>query len=459
MDRKIYLLLGLLLGLGSCSVQYNVTGPIKNVKGDRSEFVNNPGIFYALPKTEVLVSVPLTIKKLIVGKYKGTWDGCVKACISNKKKAESCDTNKPRVQSTRYVFGDVVVKTHTLADLDHMYRLDLKFGIFHRANHTVEITKEGTMSTAVTEVESLVAETVVNTLKAVKSGTMLTEKTKAMTVMTMCSDFSVDYNNHEEWKLLNSNIKKAREDLLTNRQSVTSSYSEYIAFLEKYEKDLSSHPGAQVFNERKDVYTIATSLPLIATVTPTEGNKYDGNPLCPWRAQNSAGWAKSQPTKFAKNLSKKRNEIVEEKKASVNEKYSKFTKEELEEFECTYTNNILLSAIITATKLNITITPESYSCENNSCAEPKGDGGYRYRLAGFGEVKVTANMVGGKYENTARIPISQYGAIAMLPSKINGRKARLTLDTHTENGSIKKISVGNEPVSSSLPAEIVGIVK
>ncbi|MEK9724904.1 MAG: DUF4831 family protein [Rhodospirillaceae bacterium] len=82
-------------------------------------------------------------------------------------------------------------------------------------------------------------------------------------------------------------------------------------------------------------------------------------------------------------------------------------------------------------------------------------GGYRYRVPVAGKVEIKSNT---ETLATSRVPIAQFGPIAVLPARINGTLGKIVLETHPQTGGVQKVTLGATPLPSDTLSNAIGTI-
>ena len=151
--------------LAACSAKY-----VANRVTPEQVRVTTPGIYYSLPKTELLVVVGVKKTTKKSGIYGGdVWDDCVKACTGGKSKpAGSCPSVAPKPKVS-YELTSVKSYSRSIADPAHLYHVELDLKAFASFSHTFKLSNEGILTSSTSEIENKGVEVAINSAKAALS--------------------------------------------------------------------------------------------------------------------------------------------------------------------------------------------------------------------------------------------------------------------------------------------------
>ena len=153
-----------LIGLAGCGSQYEVA----HLEGPAvPEELPEPGIYYSLPLTEIVVRIPVTRTITKHSRYSFKFKENVEACQPEGKAPEDRlargapvpfplledpDDRTPPDTTIAFKRGRVGLFTRAKPDPLHRYRLDVSAGALSEFQHTVKVTEAGLLTDADTRI-------------------------------------------------------------------------------------------------------------------------------------------------------------------------------------------------------------------------------------------------------------------------------------------------------------------
>ncbi len=462
--------------LSGCSVRFAVD----KSKGDRTSIWEKPGIYYALPKTEVLVAVPVKTTKTRTGRYFEKWDDCVSICIGNQMPADaSCEVNDDDSSNT-YSIEAPTIKTRSVADYENLYSLDPDFEDFTSSNHTVEINERGILSSTTSETTDHKATAVLNLLDAIAKSAVSSPLESNLKEFSRgpetanetdgseepgretCSVFLRSYKQLEQLAEWRNKLDLARDKILAEGlQSAVSDLPAYLGFFEKLELGLIDLPGADVERELGKSFKEVSTSYLATRLIPLEGAALVSE-QANWRRIEDVDWL-SLPEA---NIAGWKTTMVDEESppdiigTDAEKSQDQETIATIEKTMHVALQENYATGLAASLQLAVKIDPYDFPPCDPSCPEAKGTAGYRYRIPARGFLRVTGKMEDavGKpklYAYEALLPVAQYGPIAALPHTIGGRRGKIALATHEDTGGLKTVTLENDAVPAELPGQTI----
>lgn len=432
-----------LLVIAGCSSQYTVS----KVDEKLPKYLPKGGIYYSLPKTEIVVQIPVTQTVTSHGELSYRFDENVKKCKSDA--SVDTGTDDKYESSTKLERGRITLFTRAIPDSKHRYRLDVTADLFSSFTHTVEVTKSGILTSAsstvkdgVAEVALAVASTVADLAK-ISSG--IVPAAAARTQIINCSVINEASNAIAAQTNELASIEADRKLLLlkTGLRTESDTLKQSIAYLDKRVAAVKKKYKKLVDKTKRDVKK-KSKFVLLSRMTPNEfsavideDNNNDGvnDNLLTFQAVALVPAIKTDET--ASTIPVVSGATAFETVQLID--ISKLEKE------------------IAKWKLKINVTPSiSYAtdCKNN-CISEDNVGGYKYRISASGtivvhgvvEVKDSNGQIVKESISLAQstLPIAQYGPIAQLPNEFGGSDGNISLALFTDTGALKTVTVGSTP--------------
>ena len=436
--------------VSACGTSYLVT----KVDGEKIPTVlPKQGIYYALPKTEVVVGIPISATTTKTGKYFGKFEKFLEACKAGPIKVPDVEKNDV-TPATSYKPGQVRIYTRAVPDMDHRYMLNVDADAFSSFSHTVELTEGGLLTSANSTVADGATAAVLATVdKVVEIAATVTgfgtgPLKESLDDFVDCKEIRnlegkrqalerelAVIEQKREQLLLVDGLKASSDtlqkalDLLDRQATGVMQKREYKDYLEKVGREKS----IKTFGAFKQL-----------DVEP-KGSSIDRGKDSTNKNQNAVAKWDVVPLPDAKAMSKDPLSTVTVPGTKIIEALPiQIAKE--------------LIAELDKWKVEISVEPNmeyDLKCSKKNpepnCSETlanSGDGGYRYRLPALGKIIVKGNTGNGKnIVAHATTPIAQYGPIAQLPSYFGGLEGNVELEVFTDTGALKKVTVGAKPQS------------
>lgn len=425
--------------------------------------LDEPGIYYSLPKTSVVVELIAAMHTTTVGPYideKRFRKGLL-SCQSNPSAEIAIgDTSNTRRQ---LVLGKPKVSAVSSADSAHRYRLNVNFAAFNSAKHTVKVNKLGVITNAdskVTNTSVLIAMDVFKAVLPVVTAFAMTAPSSVLRAGKSTTCIAIEkvrdtLKKHE--RAYQHALQKIHADrnafvLGQGLSAKPDAFKEALAIFARRQTALKKALGKNKAYQdaRNQVFGLTNTkiYQLLGTATPTEFQAFTSG--VKWRVTKQTGKDVKGPGAKAAGstvLSYERNKGA----PSPN-----------------------LNTWPEVLGLDITITADEpfaeLQCPAGGC--PQSDAkGHRYRLPAQATIEVslaTASATPGalpkpKIIATGHHSIAQYGPIAVLPNRINGLEGNIVLALDENTGSYTSITVGATPLPtdtvSSLTNGVLGTVE
>jgi hypothetical protein len=426
------------LVLSACGSEYIVTklpGP------EVSRVLPEKGIYYSLPRTEVVLRIPVTETVVTPGRLHHKFSENVEACKLDGNAVPDIASPEPKYTYTR---GRAQIFTRAIPDPDHRYRLDVNAGIFSSFSHTIEVTSQGLFSSADTTVTDAKTSAAFAAANAVVDVVKLASGVPGLAAKGPpdCQEFLALATVLDERDKLIEPFVTNKKDLLLSRglASRPETIQKTIDFLDaeiaglkkKYKKKI-----APAMSEKK-----VSMFALFGKTAPADFSEHTSDTII-WTMAELEPVAPKKPEPALPGIA---NATTVDTLVLVNpEAFNK---------------------VLTDWNVKINVTPNiaySGTCGVNVECKDQGPGGYRYRLAASGDVVVSVTVkVKGKADiqaNIARatVPVAQYGPVAQLPSKFGGLEGNVNLSLFTDSGTLKKVTVGAKPLPASTITDASGL--
>lgn len=449
-NLKVLMTVLLVTGLTACGASYNVT------KLDGTEIpkiLPHEGIYYSLPKTEVVLRMPVDVTKTMEGRLYYEFEDNVKNCRSNSSYQVALRPDYEQTWKTQYKHapGRIDIFTRAIPDPNHRYRLDVDAKTFSSFSHTVEVTSSGLLSSADSTVNDVSAEVALSVAKSVTSLARIPagslSLSGAATSDPNCADFTTAANKLDAMKKALETIESTREDLLLGRglDAEPDSLQKALDFLDariaKIEK--ANKKTLALTQQTKKT----SKFVLFGAVVPVEFAEL--NRIEPeWRAVAlvpTSRKAADAPT------------LPNVPGASLNDTLEIVVPDELEKRLDEWDLRISVTP-------SVTYAAKCGTAESEAPCVDVGGGGYRYRVAVAGTVVVDRQVTDqngntGRVEvATANVPVAQFGPIAQLPNSFGGTEGNIVLSVFTDTGAMKKITVGGKSQSPESITSATGIL-
>jgi hypothetical protein len=396
----------------------------------RQEAQTQPGIYYLLPKTELLISVPVEVVTLTESVYEA-YRRCQQACNAGLPNFEKkyCAV----LTSKSISIKPAVITALAVPDETQMFRLSLPGNPFLSASHKVTLTETGTLTSAEASVSDATAEVAVGTLKLAASVVLPTvvpapqtrpsdmreEKTNA----TSCRSID-DLPEFHTIRRLNRPIEALEEAIANAQQSASKDYQ------------------AEVANARAALQQLLDRFDLIGSSRKTS-YRMIAAPIDPGQCA-----ANGKACRTTITLSPERPFD-----AGTVQAWSQ-DKKELGSFTVELGID---PPPVAALSMSETCPPSSGSTSDNACAAK----GYAYRIPRLTRVTVTSRSFPQCLPEPVtdcswaladvRMPIAQFGTLAFLPAKYYGKGAEVGVTLSPATGALLGAKIGQ----MALPADVV----
>lgn len=434
--QKITLVSALVL-LSACSVEYKVTQlPAAKVTKE----LQDKGIFYSLPKTQIVANVEVQRTLLSIGKYARNFDENLKNCKANPKGFAKVYSDS--FEPPQYAFKPVV-STVALADKNHLYRLEIDKSLFSSFTHTIELGETGILQSAESQLTnntavfaSAVFQSTLSTVAALAAGGAKVQLDPQMPCGTFIANTKTAVTEQEMWK---AKVKEIEEEAQTALKDFLSGAgtprtdkaldtfvkivaAEKAAKLKEAKKAFPELPMIEINKKKIEKFALIFTYVPVPFETKEKAVIYDT----------------AIPIKNYDVLSTELFQLSE--------------KEGRKRLSMPRTK-----ALLDEMKLGFKIEPSTWpNLQNAKAASTKDPGkGFVYRLPAKGRFTLNATIKGedgkDKKEIIVQTPLSiaQYGPIARLASKIEGTKGNILLKLR-DDGSASKITLGSEAIDSKV---------
>lgn len=459
--RLARLLSGSALILSGCGTTYAVD---KVASFDKE--TNVPGIYYALPKTDILIEAVAPVSTVHYGRFysgleampsnpkitfqqrfKDNGDLC-RVSKTNPKVIDSTDTDRTGPDPSdkmEFSFG-----ARSRKDAKQVYRLNVDPGMFASYKHTIELAENGTIKSADTTIKDgatqFVQKTVTGLLSIATTNLADMSGNKAGgDKITYCKDLD---SARAKQATMAANLKvlkdkRAKAALVDASRVATGSIGSAAA---KIDKDIAVVEAAKKIVDALFEKTVLSRTVYVgnATYEPMPFQQEATGAALKWKvltaryekAKDDTTPARIPTISFGAVLAL--SEATGEEADSVRAKLSAMklivTSDELSELVqekadpkgCTKQDRVIKDEEDKDKKVTVR------NCGDNL--------GYRYRFP----VVATVTLKDTADRATADLSIAQYGPILAMPGRFGGSEASILL-TYSDVGSLSKAVVGSTP--------------
>jgi hypothetical protein len=398
-------------------------------------YVATPGIYYALPKTQLQVTVPLTIDHQTKGFRGNVLDACQSAC------KEEPDASKPAecvipAENDKITLGKPELALKSLPDFDHLYRLKVDGGWINGVTHTVDVAENGVLTDSKTVVVNQAPELALSVLSAVAKTAPLfasaLRSKKAPTSGMSCRDARVIATRVDQTKRAIEHLERERDQLLLPRAGVRAGLdAERAKLADKRLKELIQAERDKLENYRADNDLTEERKTYKATLV--------SKPVVPGENTAVAG----EQLQLAEALNTDDSVLLP---AGIAARIKKLS----------FLIDVQPDLPVGASLATLPSDPNA--------AEPTA-AGYRYRIPVQGlltlKCKGSADLVSPCGDPPTQllqqqVPIAQYGALATLPAEFKGKGASVEMQIHPATAGLKMVGIGNTPVPASAVSDSFG---
>lgn len=416
----------LTIGLG-CSATYRVA----RVSDINEANVTHPGLYYRLPKTQVLVAIPVTRKSATPGKYVGHWDDCSARCTGHPN--ASCSIGDGKAIKS-YELGNPKVLTRAVADPAHTYKLDIEFSTFAGFNHLLKFNDQGILTSATTDFENHSVEVAAATAKTLVQ--LAAVAADVSTPMESCSDFLQAQKQYDTYAKARADLN-SRLDRLLYDSSGRLTGPAVVEIVKHHDSRLKqlAEDAQDVLDARRTQKEDKLLGFLLTRIEPEELKDYavDAEHPLTWAYTSQIDANSLPPWESVEPLPQELSTILQNVQREI-------------------TLSLNRAAADTAT----------VNCEtgNDKQCGTVGDRGYRYRIP------TTAVLTIVRAQNpapvalaTARLPIAQYGPLVSLPAEVSRMKSKLNIELSDTLGSLRQAEVGATPQAATAQTQFLDIAR
>lgn len=417
----------LLAACGTVKVE-SVRVPASDLNG----YMSPPGIYYALPRSEVALVFPVTLERQTKGFTGNIIDDCVAACgiqQADGARPKACELAKA---NDSIVLGRPEIARRELQDLNHLYRLNIDGGFLDGVAHAVTVAENGVLSEATSKVSNQAAELVlgiVSQLGKLAASGSFGGKGAAKGVPDggpiglTCKEARDITTKEAGFRSQIAELEKQRTAILVPKAGVTpvlAADQAKLAADRLREHIVEIEQAREKFRAAQDLVevkkTFKTRL-LSQGLAPAENR-----PLGPVQLF------------FREVVEPESSEVLSMK---IHEVLNKA---------------LVLHASIAP------LVPAAAAATWKADANEPLVAGYRYRIPMAGVLTVTCRGTAEASSVCAtdadrllieqEVPIAQYGALASLPVEFKAKGATVGLLLHPSTGGIRKVDLGVEPVGA-----------
>jgi hypothetical protein len=488
--------------LTACSAKYVAT----KVKPEQVR-VTTPGIYYSLPRTELLVVVGVKKTTKKSGIYGGdAWEDCVKECVEkDSSRAGSCpaEASKPKFS---YELTSVKSYSRAIADPGHLYHVKLDLKAFAAFTHTFKLSNEGILTSSSSEIENKGVEVAINSAKAVlglvgaaKGGLPKppdeSSDPGAKPKPKPCKAFLEDYAAQRQ---LDEDIQTRRDAmdriLFTTPAPEGPAIEQLIKRHEARISELKASPTYEKLTEHRGESSKEEAIGDFAVMIKPDEFMAAGASEDQWKAIqqiDAEGFAglELKPGKQSEinGVAKELENIKLRVKVTPTFGFGQ-QNADLPELAVPTTTpteakkaaapDVVCNSDAVPTDSTPSAAPERPVFDDKEKLKiGKAETGYRYRFPAAGQVTVSREFKekeetkdkDGKVivkENcwrddiaNFRTLVAQYGAVTAMPPKITGVKSKIMLDLYESTGSPRQVDVGATPMPSTVVGDALAPVQ
>ena len=474
------------------------------------------GIYYSLPKTQIITKIPA---RLIV-----QTEGFLKACEKDPSFPMQVEDNNlllnsnneyvmnndagldsnsgspvPTVLDRTLYFGQASISSRAVADPNHLYHLDVDFDTFSSFTHTVELSESGVVNSINSKVDNIGPAIAIESVKTI-AGILqppiqaAIAQEDARPISPFCKELfekksMLEGVSEGPVKALIELEKTWIEWLLgAGRESEPQSFQAALKYFETRKSKLQE----QISEAEVLLYGATQSFHymFIGISEPSEFKVF-GEPI---KEDLHADSVNDDSNKTKSNTTVWSLEWLNPDNIGViNPGHPGVVALSVDEITQSQLQDGKLGSLNLNSKINIVIEPveeefrfedvesdckanstelqkrsnqedNKEGCEQSTLVKSPGvidaKGGYRYRIPVLATVTVfenwsTKNVKLGRYQDS----VAQFGPIASLPSTIDGIQASIVPTYDPETGSLTKVTLGAVPVPASQIGEFGGQIQ
>jgi hypothetical protein len=396
--------------------------------GELSRYMATPGIYYALPRSEVSIAFPVTLERQTKGFKGNIIDACIESCGAGQPDGAAPKACEVSTASDSIVLGRPEIVRRDLQDFNHLYRLKVDGGFLDGVTHAVAVAENGVLSESTSQPSNQTADLVLGIVsqlgKVAASGLFSSKGAKDTPASGLtCKDARLIAAKEAEFRTQIQDLEKQRTAILVPKPGVTPVLK---ADQTKLAADRLREQVAEIEAARAKFRTKED----LAEVKKTYKSKLVSQGLAPGE-----------------------NEALAPARLVFREAVESDTAEVLP----MKINEVLNNALILRAEVTPSVPAAATASWNAQAAEPLV-AGYRYRIPMAGVLKVTCR--GTPAASSACTPdadrtlieqevaVAQYGPLASLPMEFNGKSATVGIALYPSTGGIKKVDLGVEPVGA-----------
>lgn len=413
----------LLSGCGTVKVE-----SVRVPPGELSRYMATPGIYYALPRSEVSLAFPVTLERQTKGFRGNIIEACIEACGAGQPDGATQKVCEVPTASDSIALGRPEIVRRDLQDFNHLYRLKVDGGFLDGVTHAVAVAENGMLSESTSKLSNQTADLVLGIVsqlgKVAASGLFSVKGEKGTPASGLtCKDARLIAAKEAEFRTQILDLEKQRTAILVPKPGVTPALKADQAKLaaDRLREQVAEIEAARdKFRARED----------LTEVKRTYKSKLVSQGLAPGENEELA------PVRlvFRESVESDTAEVLPMK-----------------------IHEVLNNALILRASVTPSVPAAATASWNAQTAEPLV-AGYRYRIPMAGLLKVTCR--GTPAASAACTPdadrtlieqevaVAQYGSLASLPMEFNGKSATVGIALHPSTGGIKKVDLGVEPIGA-----------
>lgn len=447
--------------LAACSTSYKVQHVDPATIDAQSA---DAGIYYYLPKTRIIIEAVATGTRKEYGSFSNSKDKLMGGPVPDYHggkiytyaellayNREQCDKAanpialteaqryenhaKPDGEKHNYSISDFTTTTQTIADTQHLYRVDVDPSALSSFSHKITLDENGIISAATTTVSDAVSPFIFNSVKSFAS---LAGGAGGVSGKTYCKILD---DTTEAIKQINTEITAKMSSRLDVLKSARPDVDIKIYELHLKQIDADITELKKSLAETKSVFgnkTHKKTFVIIGEIEPDPGNS------------TSYDWAVYEP-KYEKkddDQTPKRISFLPGEASTALNRVQQGIDKSLQDKINSLSVRINGRALV-KTKTGVMVEPKT----NFPNTQEKG-----YKIRVPYPTKMVISDANGQVASS-NVQLAQYGAIATLPSKFFGSKGTIDLAFNSKTGGLSVVTIGADPISSTAVSQYVDVYK